>query len=747
MSDSNNPAQSQWQGMGVFNNQPTADTPPADLTALPEFPGEANTEATGEVKQSTSPDTMRRRGFFEAIKDPITSHQHLTSLLKEYELQTASKINAVDDVAEKRLIHLNRRIADCHKRIMEIGDKISEAQQYQEENDPKLQAMLSEKSTEEEKLCKLQGKLTETRIELGNAKSSIMQKSLEEANMQVQTALNIQKNIYSETRELNRMRFEDEKNNLTHLSDAYGKLYICYEKRYQKVNRYLAVLDVDGISPVTTQVLATIGSISFGAAGFFFSTFAGNAGFGNKDILYFLFSGIIDTAKQPASTFYKIGILLGLIVLVTSVTFLCNYLLNRLKKKSEEEIQSEVMLGAETEKKLEQIQYYANIKANNLYGFWLQLIPGIFIAGLVLLGIAGSSDTISINEINASSEGLIVGTSIAMSFAGLIYLYIIKIVEPRLVKRYDSDPSVQINWIKSNWELVAILIAFIVFSICVILIPYDPAPNSKNIIPLSQQTRYAVLLFIAICLVGSISFAYSVRSRGLIETSRFLEKVMRRLNSAIARCSSAEAPEIHNKVAKEHSNIIQHVLRQLSVRTNINSNEEEGKQKKKKERGFFEGLMDFIKHTEKNEQPVIPEPILNITLMQPWEERWFPDIVDKLKAVDFEYRIQKARVIKLEEMIADHRNDKAGMITALTQEIESCRSGISNYESQVEKTIIERSERTQRIKNVYNKTIVDLLDGFHLGIWYRENSIGPGSGYFKPPSSDPLAPINFLSSQ
>jgi hypothetical protein len=765
MSDEKKSVDSQWS-LSPDNNKPKESTTSSNSGKEPpkEKPKDKDRETEKEeekknqesnkhseeaAEEKSIPDTMKRRGFFEAIKSTECPQKQLTLLLKEHEEQAKEKIQTIEALAEKRIEHLQQRITLCEERITELREKLSAAEQYRETTDEELQSFIKDKEAEEQLLLTIQQRLTDVRVELGKAKSGIIDKSLEEAEKQVTTALNIQKTIYDETRLLNRKKFEDEKDQLALLSKCYKELYDYYEVRYKKVNKHLAVLDVDGISPVTTQVLVTIGSISFGAAGFFFSTFAGRAGFGNEDMLFFVLGGIINTAQQPGHGLLKILILIGLIALVTGISLICNYLINRLKKKSEEEIRSEVMMGMATAKKLEQFQYQASVKSNNWYAFWLQLIPGIFIAGLIILGISKSDTNQKISSINASSEGLIIGTCIAMSLAGLIYFYIIKIVEPRLVKQYDSEPDTKVNWIRSNWELVAIIIAFIIFSVCIIAIPYTNIDTGHNIIPFDQQTRYAILLFITICFVGGVSFAYSIRSRGLIETNDYLERVMQGLNSAIGYCSSAEAPELHNRVAEEHSNITQHVLRQLTFKATIIGTDIVEQKKQDKEKGFWEGLMEMVKGSKNEEKPAPPNPIHSITFMEPWEERYFPHILDELKAIEFEYMEQKSKTRKAEDRVNDYKENKVTEKRIYEKEIEQSKKNRQEYEEQIENTIKEKNEKCLKIKNAYNKTTVDLLDGFHLGLWYRENGIGPKPDFFDTCTTGPVpsSPINIISAQ
>jgi hypothetical protein len=727
----------------------TADAtePPKKITIDTELITPAPEPATPPLDANLS-EAMKRRGFFEAISHIECPMQRLAALLNEYKQEATDRLNEADQFAGKRIEHLNTRIAGCKDRIAELKEKITVAEQYKESADVDLQELIKEKLKQEAELLELQNRITDIRIQLGEAKSGIISKSLKEADEQVKKALDIQKTIYDETRSLNQKKFNDEKDHLARLSKCYQELFDSYEKRYKKVNKYISVLDIDSINPITTRVLTTIGTISFGAAGFFFSTFAGTAGFGNQDMLYFIFSGLIDTANKPLNGFLKILILLALILLVTGISWLCNLLIRWLKANGEEDVLSEVVLAGGIARKFKQLQYQARIKSNNWYAFWLQLVPAILIAGLLILCIAGQvKNPDIINSINASSEGMIVGTCIAMSFAGLIYLYIIKIVEPRLVRKYDANPDVHVNWVKANWELVTILICFLVFSICIIAIPYDKTTTGLSIISVDQRTRYAILLFIAVCLMGSISFAYSVRGHGLIKTSNYLERVMQQLIDWIAYCSSAEAPDLHNKVAEEHGNIMNHVLKQFTYKAQAADYDTKVERKKGRPKSFFEKIKDLVKWSKKEVKPAIAEEAEPIIEVAPWEEKYFPHITDELKAVEFEYREKRAKVKKAEEDIDDYKVAKITELRKYKNEEEECLHDMEEYEDLIEATIKERSKRFQRIRTEYTIKTSELQDGFHLGMWYRENGMGPTPGYFAPCLPNGPLPLTLIASQ
>jgi hypothetical protein len=746
MDNNKNPVAEQWRLSAKIDGRTKAK--PSSNGSIPSSGFTLSPLITSSPQQpldTSLAEIMKRKGFFAAISTIECPMDKLRLLIEEHRQEASRHLNEVDIQMQMRITHLEIDIETSKEKIAELKEKLKALDEYRESGDPDLQQMIRDKAQEEEDLQLLQAKLTDVRIKLGQAKSGIIDASLDEAEKQVKKALGIQKIIYDETYAINKKRYDDEKDYLKRLQESFQELYQYYKGRYNEINKHLGALDVDGISPVTTQVLTTIGSISFGAAGFFFSTFAGATGFGNQDMLYFILEGLANTANQPVSAWVKIGALLGLIALVTIVSIACNKLLGMIRErkldKEEEKLQNQLKLHAGASKKTEDFQYKVSIRSNNWYAFWLQIIPALLIAGLLMLGVSKSL-TAGLGQINSSSEGLIFGTFISISLAGLIYLYLIKIVEPRMVRKLETNPHENVNWIKANLELCVVLGTFVVFCICIITIPYTQ--DTDGIIPVGQRTRYAILLFIGISLVGGISFAYGTRSRGLIETNDYLERVLQRLTKYIAYCSSPETPDIYTDVPPEQGNLLQHVLRQLSFNATVNKSAVMIQKKKPNEQNSFQKLLDMLfKQNEEKEEPEKFNRVHNITVLEPWEEKYFPYIVDELKAVEFEYREKKARVQKREDSISDHKAAVKTKKHRHESQLVSCEENIRSNRALIETARHDGVTRRMEIEVKYVMIENNLRDGFHLGMWYRENNIGPHVDYFgRCLPSKPLLLIN-----
>lgn len=729
-----------------YNHQPEPDS----LPVIMDEAFNAAIETAADDSDKTSPavvDTARRRGFFEAIRNGHSPAQRIQELLAEYEQLAKEKLVAAEKTFAKRQEHLNIRISLGRQRLYEISAKLGEAENYNEWDDQTLKMLKTEQEIEEVRLIACRNEILALRKNLSAEKKNIISTSLKDAETQLNAALSIQETFYNRNKELNKVHFEDEKAYLDLLKAQYQELFDHYKERYDRVQKHIIVLDVDGLSPVTSRSLVAIGSVAFGAAGFFFSTFAGNAGFSNKGIISFIIQGIMNmVGDKNTGNLMKVLILLGLILLVSAVAAVCQYLAGFLKNSPDDDIVSTIRYRIRSMGNRWGVNYKVKAEGNNLLAFWLQLTPVVLVVGLLIIAVAKIADANNINALNASSEGLVIGSSLAVAFSGLIYLYVIKIVEPRLVKFYNEDLSAKVNWLRCNWELVTIILVFLLFSIVVAALPYTPGTGDKgNLLSAAYSTRYAILLFIAICLVGGISFAYGIRGRSLALTSRFLERTLIKLGKIVAECSSAEVPQVNNYVSEEHGNMFRNILAQFNFKTSLAS-EQDKAVKKEDDQGKSKKItwpkFSFMRLAQ---PALVPEPYQVLVELTPWEKGRYPQFEDELKVLGYSYHLQYQKVQAAAGRVEQHRSDKQNARQEYKDQLDRQQQHLRALETAIEDCLKQQAEKMNRIRNTHNKIIIDLLDGFHLGIWYRENEIGPVNGYFiseRPPAQAPVAIIH-----
>jgi predicted nucleic acid-binding Zn-ribbon protein len=697
-----------------------------------------------QLKDVATADAMRRRGFFEAISTVGDPMDKLKQLLDEYRREAERQMMDADAQAAVHIDHLKENIVLSREKIDKLREQLKVIADYREKDDDELQALILEMKAEEEKLQELQDKLTAVRVKLGEAKSQIIDVSLDKAERQVKKALDLEKTMYNDAYEINKRKYHDEKDYLIQLAKCYQNLYDHYEKRHHEIKKHLNVLDVDGISPVTSQVLTTAGSLSFAAAGFFFSVFTGTVTFGSNDIFNSLLKGLTITISTPIQLWAKVGILLGLILLITVVSFACNKLIDKTRKEhldKDEKLLNDLKLAVATAQKNDDFEYKASLRSNNWYVFWLQIIPIVLMTGLFLIAAALQlwSD---LDSISSGAEGVIFGSFIAMSLAGIIYLYIIKIVEPRLLKIQSDNTKGAVNWVKANRELCLVLASFLLCVLCVIVVPII---TSQNIIflPLGHKASYAILLFTGISLVGGISFAYGIRSRGLIETANYLENIQLLLTHRISMCSAPQTPDVYTEVSPGQGSLVQNVLSHFSFSATINNRATTiQKPKKDNEQNSFQRFIDYlIGNSKKEEDARENSPVQAVTMMEPWEEKYFPHIVDELKAVEFEYRERKTKVQKATDAVSDYRTAKATEKNQRESELNRLEKSIEDDKKEVENAVKNSAAMHTEAALKYAITENNIRDGFHLGIWYRENDIGPCEGYYANPPHAPHPPV------
>lgn len=750
MEQEKNPAAQQWPGTDKKNGKthhPTSgisQKPPSGFSLSPVM------SAFQRPPDLPIEDTFKRKGFFEAISTRECPTDRLWQIIGEIRQEAIQRLQELDAQTELRIVHLNLDIERRTRRIEEWKTQLEQLIGYSEKNDEELQQMMSEKVQEEKELKDLQEKLTAVRIKLGEAKSGIIDSSLEEAENQVRKALGIQKMIFDETYEMNKRQHHQQTDAFKKLDALLHELYGHYKERHEKIKKQLSALDMDGISSVTSQILVTIGYLSFTASGLFFSIFAGVSLFGKKNPLSHLLDGLVDTISGEASLWIKLGVFLGLMALVTLVSFLTDFLIRKIeldrRNQEAKKLVNEISLQSGSSGKTENSEYQAELRTNNWFVFWLQIIPFVLLAGLVMLGTATKLKGI-LDDLSAGPEGVVVGTFIAMSLAGLIYLYLIKIVEPRMLKKLEADSGGRINWVRANLELCVVFGLFAIACIYIIAFPYIGG-NGRSTMPEGQQTQYAIALFMGVSLVGGICFAYGTRSRGLIEAQQYLEWQLKILTQQMAYYSVPSSPDIHATVHPEHGNLLQQVLRRLSFNATVDKKQVVSENEFRRflanvrsaVRNYWSSLPFIDNNNAKHEKT---DPVKDLVRLESWEEKYFPHIVDELKAVEFKYREKKDRLQKKEEAIDGYRSSKKSEKSQKETEIGKLHQEVQSSRKQIENVHQEKDSRRLEIRTQYMKMENDLHDGFQLGIWYRENHIGPRDGHYE--SCGPSQPLLFIN--
>ncbi|GAB2809126.1 SPX domain-containing protein [Ferruginibacter profundus] len=692
------------------------------------------------MAMDTGMDDLRRWGFQQAIRDAGTPDIKAADLVILYQQKLTDQLERWKSIYQQIQDRYNEKIA-------RLRDEVEQLKLAGNGADPTKEELQLRKETVLGEMKELRKRILDVRRRMVTGKEDMMNKWMEEAEKQMDKAVQLQKKVYAETRFINKQRYDDEKTTLdkhiTHWTAKRGKL----QERQEQVHQQMKQLGADGINPNNAYVLLGIGTSVAAAAGYFFSIFTSTANFGNQDAFFFLLNGLLTTGASPQTGLLtKAGLLVGFVLLIGVISWGCykliKYFFDKKGNSREEVFRTQYrarMLRDNTDSSTE-------LKAGSWFSLWLQIAPAVIIIGIVILLLALNSSGISgASRLNSSIEGVLAGTAVALGVGGVMCLYIMKIVEPRLMRKRQEERGV-INWLKYNWELAACILLFILCTLSIVM-------YNLNGGTLGGQETIAVAIpeFIVVAMLSAFPFAYGIRFRGLLAVNRFLQREIDRLDISIAECSTPEIPEITVNYSVKMQEIVEDVLavvqnkamllRGVSSVEDLRPKKTEGEKKS----ALFTNILDYLKKLrDRYSATSVGEisPIQHLTRLADWERRYFPDLDEEIKLLAFEYREYEQEFkdisnqldkLAAETVTGDEKREQE--IKKLLQHIETILSWAKNSET-------DKLKRYANMELLSIRAETAILDGYNLGIWYRVNGLGPVDNYYtndiKPLFPDPV---------
>lgn len=673
-----------------------------------------------------SGENLKRWGFQYAIKERDTSQLNTEVLLQRYQYKMTEEQKRWDKIYEGVCERYNGRISAARKEIEEIekGNLLNDSthadlQKRKEELKAEIKAYFE--------------KVIEVRKKIAEGKKNLAGKCLDEAKVEIDKAMALNKSVYDETKKVNEAAFENSKKKLEDEIAQLGKKRDAFMERYTEVNKRMKLINADGINPSTAYVLIGVGTSAAAAAGYFFSVFTSNVQFSSQDAVFFVLNGFMKAGGGGASTFLmKAGYLLLFILLTGMISFACFRLFNKFIKKEDKKADDHSRISAYKQLVNDTSGVSTKIKAGSWFSFWLQITPLVFIAGIVILVLAlrigseaGGDGIANLNKLNASLEGMLAGTTAALAVGGLLCLYVMKIIEPRLLGKQEAGKPGG-NWFWNNWELALCVLCFLVFTGAIAFYPLIDKQFGQE-----QINMISISEFIAVTLLSAFSFAYGVRFRGLIAVSRFLQREVDRLDADIAMLKAPLPPESTIHYSKT-SDIVHNMLIAIDNKVKLLQTAYSPEQKKvlhKKEQEkvtFFKRLGLLFKWRKK--EPV--SAVGHLVRLAEWEQYYFPDLNEELilygaecAEKEREYREVVQQLEKLESDNTEGEEEKIEKRKKLQKDIETMLTYL-------EKTAVSRAKLNAKLDHNSVAAETAILDGFHLGIWYRENQLGPRDDYY-----------------
>lgn len=733
----------EWQ-KAFFDSILNADWVLPDLEKedlLGNFPDEEADEKS-ETQNSEEPDyeTYKQRGFAIAISsDPETTGKARLETFLENMRQLEN-----DDLAELNSTVESYQRPFLHK--LEFYDQIIEQiKKKRDDYHGSFGGLIEERKKIEELRLELINKKNDIEENIAGQKKDLLSKWIEEAGKRIKDILDcnqdilrkkqsIAKEVYSANKERNEAIIGELKITRGILQDELASLI----ERKQ-------VIAGEGSGKRSTKFLISIGYLLSIASGLFFSVFTFKSAFGSNDIATFIFKGLIQSAHaMKGDPFSKVSQLLGVFGIITLASLLCRSAIVHIRKRQaathNEEIDEHYL---QIKIKNDSIRYRGMFKANNWPVFWFKVFPVLLLVTAIFILISeGNYD-----GIDNSMMGLVIGSAISLGLAAFTYVYIVKVVEPRLLRRKKKHENGNDNWTYLKWFLHwELTVTFFVFLVTTLLITWWYRSYGNAVQP-TQNFDYitiSLLWFLSVTLLCAFVMAYGMRFQSINETQE--EVMLKKLSydDLIDQLSGVVRSD-NNHLLNQQADLLMQKLMGLLIRRNdvifkngqkVHVSETSTRFSEEHKRSFLDGFFDklngMLKAVLKFLEAVflpseIPPPAAGYSLnekmitteMVKWEEEYFADQYHLLGVYDDEYERYTGELIKIDEKINDFDDVDTKPLFTLIKSIDKAVKEQESCKRRILSTKQSSASCSRRIQAKYRVAIDLVQKGYELGIWYK----------------------------
>jgi hypothetical protein len=681
--------------------------------------------------QSGEEESLRRWGFQYAIKERNRDLPSAGDFLKEFRNRKSEEITRWQVVYDSIQSRYREKIAAAKKEIGDIEEGLLPA-------DPTKKTLETRKEELESQMKDYCLRVIEARKKMLLDKKDMVGKFMDDAENQVKNALALEKLVYDQVKDRNSEQFKDSKDRLDANVASWTEKRNRLSERVNEVQLRMKLINADGVNPSAAFVLIGIGSSVAAAAGYFFSIFTSSTGLGNNDAFFFLLKGFLKLGNNTGTGLLaKLLLLVLFVVLIGLISYVCFRIFRRFFDNKKSARQENMRVDGYNRVLKENSGLSAEVRGGSWFSLWLQVSPLVIIVGVLVLLLALNTTTADeVNSLNSSLEGTLAGTTIALGLGGMLTLYIMKVVEPRLIRKHTEGKS-GAGWLKHNWELAACICAFILLTAAVIWLPMKDTKftaRSTNAVAISE--------FIVVAMLSAFPFAYGMRFRGLVAVDRYLQREIERLDYIVAYSKTPEKPDVndhYNKVSAYVSTVLEAVQikalwLQQAGSSKIEAFQPSQRQQKPEKNALFPRIFDHIRNSWRDlfnsGNDTAHMAVHRLISLTDWERGLFPDIAEEINLlgtefleIETEHKKVKQQLDALEGEYSASAEERAEKIVKLQKEVET----LLTYG---EKAEVSRIKKWAKIESMSVRAEAAVLDGFHLGAWYRENQMGPVDNYY-----------------
>ena len=344
----------------------------------------------------------------------------------------------------------------------------------------------------------------------------------------------------------------------------------------------------------------------------------------------------------------------------------------------------------------------------------MEMMPAIFIGLMVLL--AGSFGVADHKNPTAATNGSpsifiqLVGFIMALGAGAACYFFMVVKGNKILTTATPENENPETNtWFNRNNDLL-LLIAFLtgVDALALLAAVTLRLAGHSNIPSQLFQQLMALAEFIIFMNLAGLCIGFTAYCKGLFNNIGWLEYKLDTTHAKL-RFFFHQSLSIFftNDFGKKYKNLFEDLLNLLELRLTAGRNLNEKKDKKK--------------DTTSNNTPPATNAADNqeLWLLQDDDKLYFPELVDEFTGYNTE------------------RLDLKRKIEALENEASTIYTQIDNWNLRIRDANNYLPQQIRIYQDWGFKERVFIKDGFDLGIWYRENEVGPRNDYYEQYNNDP----------
>lgn len=664
-------------------------------------------EDKAEVHEFTpvSDKHYNRLGFYCVIQNGENSKAKFDEYLAQLHQSLDKRIKQVNDLSKQNIERIKSKASYTKKKLDKEKSNLENYRAELNELKEKRESKLVELDQLRKRIHDAFKKLADEKRKLIDGR---LKERLDEIKDEIKKLIDNHLLLAEKKHEINKKNFDENEHVFKKKVERFQNWKNQLDDSYKLICDKADKLTRTGLSENIVTFLTYVGYFSLIVAGWFFSIFIAERNLSSEDYLSFTLmriftfgSDLFASGNKFLVFTYLIFGLLGLLVLVAAVIWLSQWLIDR---RNGGGINNEVIVGFNENG--DEIAYLVGLNPKSMLTSWLQILPPVFIVGLVfiLLSMFGADEK-NIGNLLISLSGQFIGAVIALVVSGIAMLYISKIIEPRIMNPL-KEKKTNNNLFILNWELFLIIIFFVAQYIIIL--------TFKGI----SNVSIAVSQFFIVTLFTAFTLGYGFKYRGLFLAKQRMENDLRNLSLAIESNSRPHLFDLKSIEGKSFRKQIDRCQSQffdmIAMRNHL------------AKELFFDKIPRPVLITKKIRDLLTRDKDLTLDAREltSIEEKHFPElkkIIDDYKA---DWGRKKKELEEIDKEIKLRYSRKTELDEHYSKRIQSLEASLYNYQKEVirQQELAYKEEYSTRKE--YEKNETQLKDGYNLGEWYMGNGIG-----------------------